>query len=107
MPRLPFYNLAEWQIARRQALHDAGYCCQRCNVSLIGKGKAAHVHHRKPYTTAPALGLEPLNLIALCRSCHNAEHHEMKRGRSSACDEQGRPLDPRHPWFVKDQNEKT
>ena len=36
MPRMPFYNQREWQIARRQALHDSGYRCQRCGISLVG-----------------------------------------------------------------------
>jgi 5-methylcytosine-specific restriction endonuclease McrA len=100
MPRLPFYNKTEWQTARRQALHDSGYRCQRCDVSLVGKGRAAHVHHRKPYRKAPALGTEPLNLQALCIACHNKTHAEAKNNRS-ACDVRGYPLDISHPWFEK------
>jgi 5-methylcytosine-specific restriction endonuclease McrA len=102
MQQHPFYTTRAWRkIARPQALHDAGYVCERCGVSLVGLKQAAHVHHRKPYLTTPALATEPLNLIALCRSCHNAEHHAMKRGHSNACDIDGRPIDLRHPWFKK------
>jgi HNH endonuclease len=100
MQPLPFYKTKHWQRARKQALHDASYQCQRCHTSLIGKGRAAHVHHRKPYRQAVALSIEPLNLKCVCRACHNAEHHEAKRMRS-ACDQDGMPLDPSHPWFAK------
>jgi 5-methylcytosine-specific restriction endonuclease McrA len=98
-----FYLTSAWQRARKQALHDAGYQCTRCHASLVGIGKRAHVHHRKPYLKAPALAIEPLNLQALCISCHNAVHGEIKRGRSSsACGADGRPTDPQHPWFRVD-----
>ena len=90
-----FYHKRTWLKARRQALYDAGYQCQRCGVSLVGKGKAAHVHHRKPLAKAPALATEPLNLQALCVSCHDTVHHAMKR--KPACDVYGRPLDVNHP----------
>jgi predicted HNH restriction endonuclease len=91
-----YYDTAEWNVARRQALHDGGHACARCGTSLIGLGKEAHVHHRKELKKAPALRSEPLNLLPLCRTCHTIEH---KRKRRSACDEHGRPLDPNHPWF--------
>jgi 5-methylcytosine-specific restriction endonuclease McrA len=102
MPRHRFYNKAEWQSARRQALYDAGYRCQRCHVSLIGKGKAAVVHHVKEYKRAPSLGLEPLNLRPLCSACHNAVHADMRKGRQRGCDPLGRPVDVNHPWFRVD-----
>jgi HNH endonuclease len=92
-----YYNLAEWLKARRQALHDAGYRCQRCGTSLLNKGREAHVHHRKPLKAAPALRCEPLNLLALCRACHTAVHEQEKR--PTMCNEDGSPSDPDHPWF--------
>lgn len=97
MPRAPFYNKREWQTARRRALHDSGYRCQRCGISLVGLGKAAHVHHRRELKVAPALRSEPLNLMPLCVGCHNAEHADMKGGKRG-CDELGRPIDVSHPW---------
>lgn len=99
MQPAPFYVSAEWAKARNQALHDANYSCERCHASLIGRGREAHVHHRKPYKVAPALATEPLNLMALCLSCHNAVHHEMQRP-SIACDVDGNPVDERHPWNI-------
>ncbi len=93
----PFYDSAEWQIARRQALHDARWKCERCGADLVGKGKGAHVHHRKPYRTTPTLRTEPLNLMALCRTCHRIVENEFKN--KEQCDVDGRPLDASHPWF--------
>ena len=66
-----FYGTAEWQKARKQALHDYDWKCTNCGQSLVGLGRAAHVHHRKELARAPALRSEPLNLKPLCSSCHN------------------------------------
>ena len=97
MKPLPFYNTGAWRRkARRQALHDAGWQCQRCHVSLAGGD--GNVHHRKPYLKAPSLATEPQNLLALCRSCHDAVHHEMKHG-GCGCSIDGSPLDVEHPWY--------
>jgi 5-methylcytosine-specific restriction endonuclease McrA len=94
---MPYYDTREWRIARSQALHDSGYKCQRCGTSLVGLGKACHVHHRKELARAPVLRSEPLNLLSLCRSCHTKEHNEARR--PPACNVDGTPTDPRHPWF--------
>jgi 5-methylcytosine-specific restriction endonuclease McrA len=98
MARSRFYLTPAWQRARQQALHDSGWRCLRCGASLIGMGKAAHVHHRKPLDKAPALGTEPLNLKPVCVGCHNAEHADMKRNKFG-CDVNGKPIDASHPWF--------
>ena len=66
-----FYGRRAWQRLREQVLHDANYQCAGCGVSLIGKGRKAHVHHRKALNSTPALALEPQNLQALCVRCHN------------------------------------
>ena len=92
-----YYNTAEWQKARRQALHDHGYRCARCNTTLFNMGRAAHVHHRKALKRAPALRSEPLNLLPLCRECHRREHNEENKPMMTSID--GMPNDPSHPWF--------
>ena len=61
---MAFYDRHEWEAARKQALHDSGYQCQRCGTSLVGLGKACHVHHKKELRRAPALRVEPLNLVS-------------------------------------------
>lgn len=95
-----YYNLKEWLNARKQALHDAGYQCQRCGTSLLNQGRAAHVHHRKALRLAPALRTEPLNLMALCRVCHTREHEIEKKTVKAMCKADGMPNDPAHPWYV-------
>jgi hypothetical protein len=46
MPR--YYDRREWRgRVRRQALFEAGHCCQHCGCSLLNMGKQAHVHHKK------------------------------------------------------------
>lgn len=36
---------------------------------------------------------------SLCKGCHDgAKQSEERTGRVRGCDEQGRPLDARHPW---------
>lgn len=67
----PFYKTKAWEIARLQCLHDYGWRCSNCEKSLVGLGRGAHVHHRKELNRSPALATEPLNLLPLCRSCHN------------------------------------
>ena len=95
-----YYNLKEWLNARAQALHDAEYQCQRCGASLLGVGRAAHVHHRKPLKRAPALRIEPMNLLALCRVCHTKEHELEKKIVKTMCNVDGMPTDPNHPWYA-------
>ena len=94
-----FYSTAEWQRARRVALIEAGWKCARCGTSLAGKGKGAHVHHRRGLEKAPALRAEPLNLQALCVGCHNAIHAEMKQPATGGCTVSGSHTDPAHPWY--------
>jgi len=91
-----FYGRRAWQRLRKQVLHDAGYQCVRCGASLIGKGRGAHVHHRKYRKRAPALALEPQNLIAVCVDCHS--HIHANENTNTGCDESGMPLHPAHPW---------
>jgi 5-methylcytosine-specific restriction endonuclease McrA len=99
-----FYDKRIWRNrVRKQALFDGGYQCDRCGVSLIGKGKGS-VHHVKAISTAGVLGFEPLNLKPLCRSCHTATHNELKSGRiRSGCDADGYPLSEDHPWYQRDR----
>jgi len=96
-----FLQSARWHRLRRQALHDAGWKCQRCGVSLLGKPREAQVHHRKPRDRAPGLLLEQLNLEVLCRRCHRVAHNtgSLANPLPPLCvSVSGDPLDPAHPW---------
>jgi 5-methylcytosine-specific restriction endonuclease McrA len=96
---MSFYHRRIWRDRmRKQVLHDADWKCTRCGIGLAELApRKAHVHHRKPLKRAPALGLEPLNLMALCLQCHNAE----EAGTMSIAAVDGSPTDPRHPWNIK------
>lgn len=55
-----------WEQVREDALARARYRCQTCNSP-----DDLHVHHR----TYERLGKErPDDVVALCRTCHNAVH---------------------------------
>jgi len=97
MPK--FYNTAAFRKARHQALHAAGWCCTECGRSLIGLGQEAHVHHRKALRRAPALGLEPQNLRAVCRDCHMRIEADERTGKAMASID-GTPGGANHPWNV-------
>jgi 5-methylcytosine-specific restriction endonuclease McrA len=98
-----WYGRHAWQRERKRILHRDNYTCTRCGTSLVGMGRQAHVHHRKALKHTPALQLEPLNLIALCRSCHTQQHNDEKRGASRGVNVDGTPTDPNHPWNVADR----
>jgi 5-methylcytosine-specific restriction endonuclease McrA len=87
-----FYQHAAWIKLRRQVRIENNFICSRCGKQAFGR--QLHTHHRKPFASAPGLGLEKLNLKLLCRSCHNIEHGRGPVG----CDVDGTPLDPAHPW---------
>lgn len=91
-----FYGRKKWQVLRKQVLHDANYQCQRCGVSLLGLGRRAHIHHRKYRKRAPALALEPQNLMAVCIDCHS--HIHANENNILGCDESGNPISANHPW---------
>jgi hypothetical protein len=45
------------------------------------------------------LFLDPSNIISICKQCHDmAAQRASHRGYISGHDEDGRPLDPNHPW---------
>ena len=58
-----------WQRLSR-AIRRARPVCEACRNDL-----SAEVHHIQPWLEAPARGLDPTNLQALCRACHHRAHH--------------------------------
>lgn len=79
-----FYKLPEWQTVRQEVLTEQHNECQVCKQA--GKYTPADtVHHiqylrKHPETaldkTYTYKGVEYVNLIAICRSCHNKVHTE-------------------------------
>lgn len=88
-----FYKLAEWQKVRAEVLAEQYYECQVCK----SKGKytpADTVHHIQYVRKHPETALDKtyeykgktyVNLIAICKACHNHVHTEkLENKRNSA-----------------------
>src|SRR5262245_50278619 len=103
----PFHWSRAWKRLRRVTKIEAGFKCEECGRFLPEK-HGLHVHHRKPVTQAPALGLEPLNLMTLCPGCHSRlEPRGATLTRRFACNDDGTPTDPDHPWNVGGARSKS
>lgn len=74
----------------------------RCAV--VGcAAQAKHVDHIVPVKVAPSRRLDPANLQSLCAACHNRITSAYDRGSiAGACNVNGEPLDPSHPWAQAD-----
>lgn len=75
--------------------------CDPCLLS--GKETPATiVHHKIPHKGDPKLFWDTENLESVCASCHSGiKRMEDLHGFSQACDENGNPTDPNHPWNLK------
>jgi len=71
--------------------------CRFCEAR--GKLKRATVvDHITPHKGDADLFFDPANLQSLCKRCHDsAKQSEERLGYSTAIDEDGYPIDPRHP----------
>lgn len=96
-----FYNSPAWQDVRLFVLCRDKWKCRRCDAA------ATEVHHRIRLTPEnihdAEIALNPDNLIALCTSCHIAQHKtDRTKGRSEKAagllalqfDEDGMPRPP-------------
>lgn len=73
----------DWQTLRESFLRDHPLCA-RCLAQGVIR-PATVVHHVQPVEQRPDLRLNPDNLEALCRNCHELEHgrkHQTPRGGS-------------------------
>jgi HNH endonuclease len=69
-----------------------------CAVARCGK-PARHVDHIVNVKAALYRRLDPTNLQSLCHGCHNRLTKAYDAGSiRGACDAEGMPLDPGHPW---------
>lgn len=69
-----------------------------CMVRGCGR-QAKHADHIVTVRAAPHLRLEWSNLQALCHQHHSRLTHAYDQGRlNGACDVDGMPLNPAHPW---------
>jgi hypothetical protein len=94
----PFYDLPEWRHLRRRylAAHPA------CEVAGCNH-RARHVDHVVPRRVAPHRAFDISNLQALCHAHHSQVTRAFDGDRlAGACDVDGNPLDPAHPWQQQD-----
>ena len=91
---MSFYKSKEWKRLRWRHL--------KYNPTCAIKGCAAqavHVDHIVTVRNAPNRALDPSNLQSLCTSHHNQLTSAYDKGSiAGACDDDGNPLDPNHPW---------
>ena len=70
--------------------------------------KTQHVDHIETVEAAPHRRLDWSNLQGLCHPCHNRLTAAYDRGTvRGACDVEGNPLDPGHPWCQPDNRSMT
>jgi 5-methylcytosine-specific restriction enzyme A len=99
------YDRQRWRNATRglralTLMRDL-YTCQSCG--RVEHSSRLHAHHLIPHKGDESLFWDPANLTTLCQPCHDAltvtvERPQEQRGYADACDMQGLPIDPRHPF---------
>ena len=88
----------DWKWTRLSRRHLAQH--PTCAVSGCGK-RAELVDHIVNVKVAPWRRLDPSNLQSLCWACHNRLTRAYDLGSiRGACDQDGNPLDPSHPWAM-------
>jgi 5-methylcytosine-specific restriction enzyme A len=95
------YTTQRWQRLRRQKLQEHPLCELCLKINRIEP--ATVVDH----LVAIKAGGDPYPplyaLLSLCAPCHNTKTRVVEQlGREfqvRGCDENGMPLDPKHPWF--------
>ncbi|ANW34249.1 HNH endonuclease [Ketogulonicigenium vulgare] len=102
------YDLKAWKMLRRQIFVRDMWTCQwpGCGVMLAQPKRdeplppnAATAHHKRDHKGDIDLFLDPDNLMAVCKQCHDRSIQEAThRGFIAGHDEDGRPIDPAHPW---------
>jgi 5-methylcytosine-specific restriction endonuclease McrA len=98
------YALPAWRLLRKRILERDGWTCTwpGCGRLLIGAKNAPNspvVHHKRDHKGDITLFLDPENLMAVCKECHDTgAQRSTHRGYVSGHDEDGRPVDPDHPW---------
>jgi 5-methylcytosine-specific restriction enzyme A len=91
----PWYGTKRWQIRRKQQLQQQPLCALCLQEHRVTAATVADhvVPHKGDYDLFWHGALQ-----SLCAHHHNSlKKHIETRGYSSACDVDGRPIDPKHP----------
>lgn len=99
------YKDKRWPSLRERVFLRDNYTCQwhGCGKLLIGKGRgnpdAPVAHHKVDHKGDMRLFLDEQNIISVCKACHDRDAQKAThRGYVTGHDEDGRPIDPNHPW---------
>ena len=96
-PWRALYKDRRWLSGRLEHLADQPLC-ERCRRDGIVT-PATVVHHRIRHQGDVRLFFDRTHWESACKPCHDGEiQREEVRGHVAGCDEEGRPLDPNHPW---------
>ena len=85
-----------WQRARVEFLRLNPWCKNCADNSR--QTRATVVDHIKPHRGDQALLRDPANWQPLCTHCHSSVKQAEENGGLPGCDQDGRPLEPSHPW---------
>lgn len=91
------YSTARWKCLRQEALRRDHGLCQICLRQGFTNGGNV-VDHIEPHKGNPELFYKLDNLQTLCKVHHDSDKQsEESRGYGTGVDENGFPLDPKHP----------
>lgn len=98
------YGSMQWRHIRLAVLDRDEFLCQQClrmgRETLLSI--SSPVHHKTPHKGDRKLFFDMENLESVCKCCHDTiMQMAEKHGYSQACDVNGHPTDPNHPWNRK------
>lgn len=96
----PWYHTTRWRKRRAYQLADEPLCRMCEDQGRITEATVAdHIEpHNGDYDK-----FWHGKLQSLCATCHNVRKQRIERsGYSAACDVDGMPIDPGHPWRRED-----
>ena len=96
-PWRAWYKTARWQKLRWSVLVRDRFTCVKCKAIVTDTSRLVCDH------TVPHRGREAAfwggPFQTLCKDCHDGLKQSADRlGYEKGSDEQGRPVDPAHPW---------
>jgi len=100
-----WYSTARWQRLAWSCYVRDNFTCQRTGIILAGKYPAPNspvANHIKPHKGDPVLFWDPANIETIAKSVHDSPVQSEERvGFIKGNGQDGRPLDPQHPWARK------
>ena len=76
--RQRLYKAGHWKEFVKEIYARDGYVCKKCGEPKR-HSKGLHAHHIKSWAGHPELRIDPLNVITLCRTCHEWVHSKANK----------------------------